>query len=194
MDNEKDPLAWEEVETEHLVTDEWMDFRRCMYRLPNGRVFGPFYTYSQKDYVVIVASDTEGKYLCERQFRPGISTVTTEFVAGHIEASDMRDPAVGLTAEDVLSAAKRELREETGYASDDWTPLLTLPSNASIADNHAYLFAARNCRKVSGQQLDDTEFLKVVKHSAEEIEEMIAAGRFQMTMHVTAWLLAQRIH
>ena len=36
--------------------------------LPDGKVFEPFYSYSRKDYVVIVACDEDGKYLCVRQF------------------------------------------------------------------------------------------------------------------------------
>ena len=94
--------------------------------------------------------------------------------------------------EDAFDAAKRELLEETGYESDEWSPLLTLPSNATIADNYAHIFMAKNCHKVSGQDLDDTEFLNVIKLPAEMIEKMIGAGQFQQAIHITAWLLALR--
>lgn len=50
-------LAWKEIRTEHVVQDEWIDFRRSAYRFPDGNVFEPFYSYSRKDYVVIVATD-----------------------------------------------------------------------------------------------------------------------------------------
>ena len=70
-------LAWEEIKTEHIVQDQWIDFRRSAYRFPDGSVFEPFYTYSRRDYVVVVASDEEGNYLCVRQFRQGIRQVTT---------------------------------------------------------------------------------------------------------------------
>lgn len=189
-----DPLAWEEVKREHIITDPWIDFRRSAYRFPDGSVFEPFYTYSRRDYVVIVASDTDGNYLCVRQFRQGINQVTTEFPAGGIERKDGREyGSHDLLAEDSLRAAVRELREETGYESDEWTHLLTVPSNATIADNYAYLFAAKNCRKAHTQDLDVTEFLTVEKHSAKEIEEMIAGGSFQQAIHITAWLLEQRL-
>ena len=188
----KDPLEWEEISTEHIVQDEWIDFRRSAYRFPDGRVFEPFYTYSRRDYVVIVASDTEGRYLCVRQFRQGIKQVTTEFVAGGIERNDGREygKSQDISSEEALSAAKRELLEETGYESDEWKHLITVPSNATIADNYAHIFMARNCRKVSGQALDDTEFLNVKTYSASEIEELIKNGRFQQAMHIMAWLLA----
>ncbi len=182
-DNE---LMWEEVSTEHIVQDGWIDFRRQAFRFPDGKIYEPYYTYSRRDYVVIVASDEEGRYLCVRQFRQGIREVTTEFPAGGIESSG----AGG--AEDALVAAMRELREETGYISDEWTHLMTIPSDATISDNMAHLFVARNCRKVSGQNLDDMEFINVEKHSAEEIEEMIRSGSFKQAVHALAWLMSIR--
>lgn len=185
-------LEWEEISTEHIIQDEWIDFRKSAYRFPDGNVFEPFYSYSRRDYVVIVASDTDGNYLCVRQFRQGIKKVTTEFPAGGIERKDGREygEAGDLSAENALSAAKRELLEETGYESDEWKHLLTVPSNATMADNYAYLYVARNCRRVSEQSLDETEFLNVKKFSAQEIEEMIDKGEFQQVIHIMAWLLA----
>ena len=175
-------LAWEEVSVEHIVQDKWIDFRRATYRFPDG--------------TTIVASDEEENYLCVRQYRHGIGQVTTEFVAGGIESSTGREYITAddarTTHEDALTAAKRELEEETGYTSDEWEHLITIPSAATVADNYAYIFRAKNCRRTSEQHTDSTEFLHMVKHSAEEIEELIASGGFQQAMHVMAWLLAQR--
>ena len=144
--------------------------------------------------MVIVASDEEGNYICVRQFRYGIKQVTTEFSAGGIERTDGKEYGVNDKAvtEDALEAAKRELKEETGYVSDEWRHLITVPSNATIADNYAYVFEAKNCRKVSGQNLDDTEFLNVRKYTAKEIDQMIEKGEFQQAIHIMAWLLAGR--
>lgn len=196
----KDELAWEEVSTEHIVQDEWIDFRKTAYRFPDGKIYEPFYSYSRRDYAVIVASDTEGDYLCVHQFRQGIRRVTTEFPAGGIELKDGEGAERSgeqsqfgkVTAEDALIAAKRELLEETGYESDEWEHLLTVPSNTTLADNYAYLFSAKNCRQVAGQSLDETEFLNISKHSAQEIEEMISSGEFPQAVHIAAWLLAQK--
>lgn len=195
MKDENDSsIKWEEVNTEHAIRDKWIDFRKSSYRFPNGKVYEPFYSYSRKDYVVVVAEDAQGGFLCVKQFRQGIRKVTTEFPAGGIERSDGKEYGGNgeLSGEDALEAAKRELLEETGYASDEWTHLLTVPSNATIADNYAFLFAVKNCRKVCDPTPDETEFLKVVKYTAEEIEEMIANGEFQQAMHIAAWLLAGR--
>ena len=183
-------LAWEPVSVEHIVRDEWIDFRKVRYRYPDGREFGPFYQYSRKSYSVIVPVLPDGRFLCVRQFRQGIGETTTEFPAGGIEADGSEYGQV--TREDALAAAKRELKEETGYESDEWTHLITIPSNATIADNYAHVFLARNCRKVSGLHLDVTEDLEPVIVTKEEIETMISEGRFQQMGHVMACLLAVR--
>lgn len=203
MAEEKENLAWEEVETEHIVKDKWIDFRRSTYCLPDGNEFGPYYSYSRKDYVVIVATDEEGKFLCVRQYRQGIREVTTEFPAGGIESRDsgkrtsVTDAGDGSGAskaggeENALAAAIRELREETGYESDEWRHLLTVPSNATMADNYAHIFEAKNCRRAGGQHLDDIEFLNVKRCSSEEIADLVSKGKFQQAIHIMAWLLTQ---
>lgn len=189
-DKDRELLEWEEIRRDHVVQDKWIDFRRSVYRFPDGSVHEPFYTYSRRDYVVVAARDTEGKLICVRQFRQGIKQITTEFPAGGIERTDGKEYGSGdVSAEDALSAARRELLEETGYESDEWTHLLKIPSNAAIADNYAYIFAAENCRKVSEQELDETEFLKVELISPAALDEMIRRGEFQQAMHVLAWEL-----
>ncbi len=217
-----DVLEWEEVSRKTLVHNEWIDFRESKYRFPDGSVFEPFYSYSRRDYVVVVATDVDGRYICVRQFRQGIKEVTTEFPAGGIErkdgreyagraefetdgagrndaaadandsadAADPADPAD--STEDALEAAKRELLEETGYESDEWEYLLTVPSNATISDNYAYIYAARNCRRAAGQELDVTEFLNVCLHTEEEIDQLVHGGDFKQSVHVMAWLLAKQ--
>ncbi len=182
-------LKWQLLKTEHLVQDEWIDFRRLTYRMPDGRVFSPYYNYSRRNYVVIVASDTAGRFLCVRQYRQGIGEVTTEFPAGGIEKAKDAD---GVSERAALAAAKRELQEETGYTSNDWHHLLTIPSDATISDNYAHIYRAKNCRPVSGQHLDETEFLNAELRSQDEIAHLIETGGFQQAVHVMAWLLAER--
>ena len=193
--SENEKLEWEEVSCEHIVNDEWIDFRKSRYRFPDGMEFEPYYSYSRRDYVVIVATDEAGNYICVRQYRHGIKRVTTEFCAGGIERCDGKEYGSRLdkdSAEDALAAAKRELMEETGYESDDWKFLLSVPSNATMADNYANIFVAKSCRKVSGQSLDETEFLNVHLHTRKEIDEMIASGEFPQASHILALLLADK--
>ena len=190
--SDNNQLEWEEIETEHIIQDRWIDFKKSTFKLPNGKVFQPFYTYSRRDYVVIVATDEEDNYLCVRQFRQGIREVTTEFPAGGIECKGDKEYKNDDNefSEDTLEAAKRELLEETGYESKEWEHLITIPSNATIADNYAHIYRAKNCKKVKDQDLDETEFLNVIKLKDQEIKELIKEGKFQQAMHITALLMS----
>ena len=143
----------------------------------------------------------DGQYLCVRQFRHGIGEVTTEFPAGGIEPRKTENPEQAISTygrkaemEDALICAKRELEEETGYVSDKWTHLITIPSNATVADNYAHVYLARDCRKITGQSLDETEDLEAELLTGEEVEHLIKAGKFQQSVHVMAYLLAMAIY
>ena len=186
-------LSFTEYQTKHLVQNRWIDLREVYYTMPDGTVSPPFYTYSRKNYAVIVATDEAGRYLCVRQFRPGLGKVTTEFPAGGIDRSgDCQYGPDNGSQEDPLLAAQRELEEETGYISEDWELLLRIPSQATMADNWAYIYRARNCRRAGGQHLDDTEFLHVLTLTPAELEERIMGGDFEQAVHVMAWALDQR--
>lgn len=186
-------LLWTPVHVKHLINDKWIDFREVEYRLPDGTTFSPYYNYSRRDYVVIVATDEEGRYLTVRQFRHGIRCVTNEFVAGGIEGTqrlDLSKPASpSASLQQALSAAKRELMEESGYVSEKWSHVITLPSGATLADNYAYIFKAENCRRAGKQSLDDTEFLNLKLRTQDEIEDLIRQGQFQQAIHVMAYYM-----
>ena len=191
---DKDKLRWKLIDTEHIITDQWIDFRNETYLLPDGTRLGPFYSYSRRSYVVVIAFDTTGNVICVRQFRYGIGEVTTEFVAGGIELDGETEYTTrdcpDNKAETVLEAAKRELLEESGYTSEDWKHIFSIPSNATVCDNYAHVLIAENCTKVTGQHLDDAEFLNVVLLRPEEIDDLIKSGKFLQSVHVMAWLLA----
>lgn len=176
----EEALRWELVREKKLVDNEWIDFRESEWRFPNGMELGPFYTYHRKDFAVIAALNENGDYVCVRQFRQGIRRVTCEFPAGGIEEG-----------EDPLDAAMRELREETGYVSARWSYLAEVPSNPTMADNHAYLFLAQDCRREAPRHLDVTEFVDVEMKTGQELEEMMRGGSFEQAVHIAAYYMAQ---
>ena len=57
-------------------------------------------------------------------------------------------------------AAARELKEETGYISDQWHNLGTFHANPAVLNNTCHVFLALNSRKISDPDLDMTEDLE----------------------------------
>ncbi len=118
--------------------------------------------------VCIVPVTDDGKIVMEEQYRYPISRMVYEIPAGKLDSSD----------EDRLLAAKRELREETGYEASEWIDLgIYLPAPA-YSDEKITMYLARGLKKGS-QDLDDDEFLKLSEAPIEEVVSKIFAGEIQ---------------
>lgn len=185
----KEELKWNPIKEETIEENQWIHILKTTYLLPDGKEAGPFYDFKRCSYAIAVAIDTEGNLLCVQQYRHGIKEVTTEFPAGAMEKEDF--VSNDSLEEAALLCAKRELKEETGYESNEWIHLITVPSNPTDSDNYAYCFLARNCKKTSDLNLDETEKLEPTKYSTQEIDAMIQKGHFQQPLHIMAWLLAK---
>lgn len=198
MTNFEKKLYWELINEEHIIQDAWIDFRRNEYKLPDGQTITPVYNYSKHSFSLVVATDRSGNFICVRQYRHGIDEITTEFPAGGIEYAKEENAASEpcITKENIIAsedeafeAAKRELREETGYTSDNWTHLLTIPANATISNSNVHIYCATNCTLSASQELDDTEFLNVVLLNETELLSAINGGDFKQALHVLAYYL-----
>jgi len=98
--------------------------------------------------VAIVPMTEEGKVIMERQFRYPLDAVITEIPAGKLDSP----------SEDRLEAAKRELREETGYSADEWINLGDYYPSAAYTDERLTIYLARGLHQ-GQQELDEDEFL-----------------------------------
>lgn len=98
--------------------------------------------------VAVIPVTDDGKIIMERQFRYPLNRVVTEIPAGKLDSF----------TEDRLSAAKRELEEETGYTAKEWTLLGDYYPTPAYCDERITLYLARGLEQ--GQRhLDEDEFL-----------------------------------
>jgi ADP-ribose pyrophosphatase len=171
-------LKWELVHDEQIIKDQWIDMKAATYRLPDGREIGPFYHYSRRDFVVIVAMDENGDFICVRQYRQGICRITTEFPAGGLE-----------DGESPIEAARRELAEETGYTCGEMELLLSVPASPTISSNISHIVLAKDCRPVGEQSPDPYEFIEICTIVPEEMPELIRSGEFPQPGHILGYLL-----
>lgn len=128
-----DELAWTLVEREQ--GPDLILFRarydHCAHP-DSGRVLKRIVLESV-DWVNMVALTPDGRSVMVRQFRFGVGYSTLETPGG------MVDPG-----EDPLTAAQRELREETGYTGGTWTYLGAVEPNPAFHDHLCHHFLARD--------------------------------------------------
>ena len=130
------------------------------------------------DSVQIVAENKLGEILLIRQYRFGLGEYIYELPGGLIDAGE--DPAV---------AARRELREETGFVANHWRPLGNNPSNPVFMEAHLYHFAASGLRQEGQVQLDAGEDISWELRPRAEVREMLLQGAFRHP-HTVCGLLA----
>ena len=119
----------------------------------------------------------DGKILMVKQYRNALERETLEIPAGKLDDPD----------EEGIVCASRELKEETGYSSDDLEWLLTIRTTVAFCDERIEVFVARNL--IPGEQhLDEDEFVDVKAYKLEELKEMIFEGKIQDSKTMAAIL------
>ena len=115
--------------------------------------------------VCVVPLTDDGNVVLERQFRYPVGRVVTEIPAGKLN----------FPGEDPLSAAKRELREETGYEADRWTVIGLFYPAIAYSDEKITMFLAQGLHR-GEQDLDEDEFLSVFEMPLGEAVRKVLDG------------------
>lgn len=120
-----------------LYSGDFIKLIREIYKLPNNRTITreKIVKNGGKDSVIIVATDSNGNYILTFQTRIN-DKIIAEFPSGYIE-----------NGEDVIEAAKRELKEETGYVSDNVTILDNSYYSVGIDNSICYVVRIKNSIK-----------------------------------------------
>jgi ADP-ribose pyrophosphatase len=147
------------------------------FEMPDGSVleWTTFHHMGAQN-VTVVALTEDSRVVIARQFRPGPELVMDELPGGDVDEG-----------EDAAIAAARELREETGYASDEAFEPLGPGYRSAYSNERDNYFLARNCHKVGEPQPSEGEFVEVDLISIEKLLENAKTGK---TTESTAVLLA----
>ncbi len=78
--------------------------------------------------------------------------------------------------EEPIEAALRELKEETGYVSDNIKYLGKFYQDQGCSSALNHYFIAFNCEKKYDQDLDESEFIKYIKVDFNELNTLINEG------------------
>jgi ADP-ribose pyrophosphatase len=129
------------------------------------------------DWVNVLALTVADECVLIRQFRYGTEKFTLEIPGGMIDSG-----------ESPLSAAVRELREETGYVASRWTSLGRSAPNPAFQRNYLYTFLAEGCVLAGAQLQDPGEDIEVILTPRREVDALIAADEIDHALVVVAFL------
>lgn len=173
-----DPLPWECLDKEYLFRrPPWLILRHQRFRLPTGREIADYWISEYPPWVNVVAVTRDDELVLLRQYRPGIGAVYYELSAGVVEAG-----------EELEAAARRELREETGFAGGRWSKLACLSANPALQDNLTTTFLAEGVESAGAPAPELTEDLRVHLVKVSNAIGLIDQSELIQALHVAPLL------
>lgn len=131
---------------------------------------------------VVVVAEKDENILTVEQFRYATGETLIELPAGKLDKEN----------EDVLSAAKRELEEETGFNALKWESLGSIWTSPGFCSEKLYLFKASELI-FKGQHLDEGEILNYGLIPKAKIFEMIKNGEINDAKTICALMRAYKL-
>jgi 8-oxo-dGTP pyrophosphatase MutT (NUDIX family) len=135
-----------------------------------------FYVIECSDWANVIALTDSREVVLVRQFRAGTRSITLEIPGGSVEKG-----------ETAAAAARRELREETGYAARAWKRIGVVNPNPAIQGNRCFTYLATGCRSVGDLMPDEGEDLAVELVPLRRIPDLIRKGRITHSLVIAAF-------
>ena len=174
-------LNEELLESEELFNGRFLHAFRDKVVLPDGSLTVREYFVHPGAVMVIPILQDDGErcmVVLERQFRYPVGKVIVEFPAGKLDRGEA-----------AFDCARRELKEETGYAAQQWARAGIIHPAVAYSTETIEVGFARGL-VLGSRCLDDGEFLEVFSATSDELFQWCSDGTITdgKTMAGVLWL------
>lgn len=171
--------SWTRLSSRYVAEYKVTKVREDRYRFEPEQTEADFVVCESADWVIILPVTVDGHVVFVRQFRHGVGHVVLELPGGLIDGR-----------ESVEEAARRELREETGYEAASLRQVADLLPNPALNSAHCHIVLAEGCRPIQAQDLDPFELIEIVTYRLEDVPELIRSGEFVHAQAIAAFACA----
>jgi len=114
---------------------------------------------------VVVPVKDDGKIILVKQYRYPFDKILLELPAGKLD-----------NGEDPLTAARRELKEETGYTTESITKLGAICTTPGFCTEVLHIYLAKNLKPGEHEREEGELGMEVHEFTLDEINKMILSG------------------
>lgn len=168
---------WKQLSSKRAYTSEYIAIDEDRVLLPNGAVKKYYLSNQDRSAVSIIPIDARGRFLLQKEYRYPVRKVMYGFPGGLVEKK-----------EQPLPAAKRELREETGYRAKTWRKLGAFYASPSRTNLRFFVYTATNLSFI-GESPDEGEFLEHEWVSQRKLRNMLKNGTINVQTELASLLL-----
>ena len=172
------PKKWKTLGTKQIFGNRIFGFREDTVKSPKTDNTHPVWVMDAPTWVNIIPITKEKKVIMIKQYRFGSQEISLEIPGGMVDAG-----------EDAQSAVTREMKEETGYDSEEVHSIGKISPNPALMSNHTYSYVAYNVKKTGDQQLDNMEDIEVLEVDLNQIPTLITNGEIDHSLVVSAFYL-----
>ncbi|NUQ63637.1 MAG: NUDIX hydrolase [Pirellulales bacterium] len=170
--------SWTLLDSRQIAQYPILRLREDRYRFEPTGAESCFIVCDTADWALIIATTADGQLVLVRQYRHGVQEVVLEVPGGVLDH--------GESPED---AARRELREETGYEAGRVRYLGKMLPNPAINNARLHVVLAEDCRWAGAPQFDPFEQIDVVLRPVADVPRMIAAGEIAHALVIASFAL-----